>query len=66
MIGTNHYGMPYKTRKPSKQVWAVGEMVKVGFLTLRIVAKTGCGWELVNQDATKRFRFEPHHGLYAI
>ncbi len=56
----------FQSRKPAKQVWAVGEQVKVGFLSLRIVAKTGYGWELVNKDATKRYEFQPHLGLFAI
>lgn len=49
----------------SKQVWAVGEQVKVGFLSLRVVAKTGYGWILVNKDASKKYEFTPHHGLVA-
>lgn len=60
-----NYGMPYATRKPAKQVWAVGEQVKVGFLSLRIVSKTARGWALINKDATKRYEFEPHVGLFA-
>ena len=62
----SNYGMPYRSRKASTQVWAVGEMVKVGFLTLRIVAKTSSGWRLVNKDATKHYEFEPHIGLFAV
>jgi hypothetical protein len=60
--------MTYQTtsRKSCQQVWAVGEQVKVGFLSLRIVAKTGYGWILVNKDATKRYEFAPHHGLVAL
>lgn len=53
-------------RRPAKQEWAVGEQVKVGFLSLRIVAKTERGWKLVNKDATKHYEFEPHIGLFAI
>lgn len=61
------YGMPYETRKPATQVWAVGETVKVGFLTLRIVGKQPNGdWKLVNKDATKHYAFAPHIGLFAI
>jgi hypothetical protein len=62
----NNYGMPYAARKPAQQVWAIGEQVKVGFLSLRIVAKTANGWKLVNKDATKHFEFEPHVGLFAV
>jgi hypothetical protein len=52
-------------RRPSQQVWAVGETVKVGFLTLRIVGKTSNGWRLVNKAGDRHFEFEPHHGLFA-
>ena len=54
-----------RTRKTATQVWAVGETVKVGFLVLRIVSKTPNGWKLINKDATKRYEFEPHIGLFA-
>lgn len=57
------YGHDY--RKPKQQVWAVGEQVKAGFLSLRIVSKTARGWRLTNKDATKHFEFEPHRGLFA-
>lgn len=53
-------------RHSAKQLWAVGETVKVGFLTLRITAKTPRGWKLVNRDATKHYEFEPHIGLFAV
>jgi hypothetical protein len=59
----SNYGMPYQPRKSAQQLWAVGEQVKVGFLSLRIVAKTGYGWILVNQDASKKYEFTPFHGL---
>lgn len=61
----NYYGTP-RARKASEQVWAVGEQVKVGFLSLRITAKTSRGWKLVNKDATKHYEFEPHMGLYSV
>ena len=63
---TMNYGMSYQPRKPTQQLWAVGEQVKVGFLSLRIVAKTARGWRLINKDATKRYEFEPHRGLFAV
>lgn len=54
----------------SKQVWAVGETVKVGFLTLRITGiEPKCGWNnqpgyrLTNADGSKSYRFTPHEGL---
>jgi hypothetical protein len=60
--------MTYSTtyRKSATQVWAVGEQVKVGFLSLRIVGKAGNGWKLVNKDATKHYEFVPHLGLVAL
>ena len=61
-----NYGTPYAHRKPAQQVWAIGEQVKVGFLSLRIVAKTNRGWKLTNKDATKHFEFEPHVGLFSV
>lgn len=61
-----NYGMPYATRKPAQQIWAVGEQVKVGFLSLRITGKSGSGWKLVNKDATKHYEFTPHLGLVAL
>jgi hypothetical protein len=61
----SRYGMP-QARCPAQQTWAVGEQVKVGFLSLRIVAKTAQGWKLTNKDATKHYEFEPHIGLFAL
>ncbi len=52
------------------QVWEVGEMVKVGFLTLRITAKVPTpgdfapdAYLLTNKDGTKNYRFTPHYGI---
>ena len=61
----NNYGTT-PARKPAQQVWAVGEQVKVGFLSLRVFAKTQGGWKLTNKDGTKLFEFEPHHGLFRV
>lgn len=56
----------------SKQQWEVGEVVKVGFLTLRVIAKEPtpgdympdayllCG---LGANADRRYRFVPHNGL---
>jgi hypothetical protein len=60
------YATINRNRKPAQQLWAVGEQVKVGFLSLRIVGKTPTAWKLVNQDATKHYEFEPHNGLRFI
>ena len=61
----NIYGNP-PARKPAQQVWAVGEQVKVGFLSLRIIAKMGYGWKLTNKDASKHYEFAPHLGLFRV
>jgi hypothetical protein len=56
----------------SKQVWEVGEIVKIGFLTLRITAKEPtpgdyapdayllCG---LGDKSNRKYRFVPHNGL---
>ena len=63
---TNPSAGSFQHRSPVKQVWEVGEQVKVGFLSLRITAKTGFGWLLTNKDATRHYEFAPHHGLVAL
>lgn len=54
----------------SKQVWEVGEIVKVGFLTLRITAKDPTpndympdAYLLTDKTGSKKYRFVPHNGL---
>ncbi len=54
----------------AKQVWAVGETVKVGFLTLRVLAKVATpgdfkpdAYVLTNLKNDKFYRFVPHNGL---
>lgn len=54
----------------SKQVWEVGNAVKVGFLTLVVAAKVATpgdylpdAYVLTNAAATKFYRFVPHNGL---
>ena len=55
--------------KTSKQLWEVGEIVKVGFMRLRVCAKvaTPKNWlpdQYALADAKGRFyRFIPHNGL---
>lgn len=56
--------------KNSKQVWQIGEAVKVGFLTLIVCAKIATpgdfkpdAYALTNQGGDKFYRFVPHHGL---
>lgn len=56
----------------TRQTWEVGEIVRVGFMTLRVVAKIPtpgdyrpdvyrlCG---LGQHAARQYDFCPHHGL---
>jgi hypothetical protein len=57
----------------SKQVWEVGEAVKVGFLTLVVKAKVLTpgdylpdAYALTNVKGDKFYRFVPHNGLHAV
>lgn len=54
----------------STQVWEVGELVKVGFLSLRITAKEATpgdylpdAYLLTDKTGAKKYRFVPHNGL---
>lgn len=54
----------------SNQNWAVGESVRVGFLTLIVAAIVPTpgdylpdAYVLTNQGATRFYRFVPHNGL---
>jgi len=54
----------------SKQIWEVGETVKVGFLVLRITAKEPTpgdympdAYVLTDKTGQKIYRFVPHNGL---
>lgn len=54
-------------RKQATQIWAVGEQVKVGFLSLRVIGKQANGdWRLVNKTGDRRYSFAPHMGLVAL
>jgi hypothetical protein len=59
-------------QRPGKQVWAVGNTVKVGFLRLLIVGfipTPGDGEPDIYQlEATsgRRYEFQPHMGLYRV
>ena len=56
----------------TKQQWAVGESVKIGFLTLRVTgieltpgdykpdAYLLCG---LGANESRKYRFVPHHGI---
>lgn len=52
----------YQTPK-AKQAWEVGATVRVGFLTLEVVAKLPRGWRLWDAKSGKRYEFVPHEGL---
>ncbi len=65
--------MEQKVIKRSKQNWAVGATVKVGFLTLVVkaaIATPGDGlpdvYFLSNLAETKLYQFTPHNGLHAV
>jgi len=54
----------------STQTWEVGESVKVGFLSLRILAKVATpgdyapdAYVMCNKAGDKFYRFVPHKGL---
>lgn len=54
----------------SKQSWQVGEMVKVGFMVLRVTGKEPTpgdfmpdAYLLTDKTGTKKYRFVPHNGL---
>lgn len=54
----------------TKQNWTPGSIVKVGFLTLKVVAiePTPGDWKpdayhLESMDGSKWYRFVPHNGL---
>lgn len=57
----------------SKQVWEVGETVKVGFLSLRITGKEATpgdylpdAYLLTDRTGSKKYRFVPHNGLERV
>lgn len=56
----------------SKQKWDISSIVKVGFLTLRVVSckavKEGMPdiYELESLDCARRYEFIPHNGLFRI
>jgi len=59
-------------RRRAQQDWSVGQAVKVGFLTLDVVARVDgqginrqAGYRLQNLNNGKRYTFIPHEGLCA-
>lgn len=61
--------------KNSKQIWEKGQIVKVGFLQLKVSGKINTdnrdnwkpdGYILTSLDGTKEYEFIPHNGLHRI
>lgn len=58
--------------KNTKQNWEIGQVVKVGFLSLRIVSMRAEYdhlpdiYTLESLDSTKQYEFIPHNGLTRI
>ena len=57
----------------SKQNWAAGQTVKVGFLSLRVICPVPTpgdympdAYVLANLQSTKLYKFIPHNGLTGI
>lgn len=59
----------------SKQVWQVGEVVKVGFMSLRVVGKEPTpgdylpdAYHLIGlgDKADRKYRFVPHNGIERV
>lgn len=59
-------GQQQRSEQMNKQEWISGQMVKVGFLTLRVVRKTGFGWELESADGARVYEFTPYNGLARV
>jgi hypothetical protein len=58
--------------KKSKQNWEVGQTVKVGFMTLRVIGMRAEYdflpdiYDLESIDGSKKYEFIPHNGLHRI
>jgi len=52
-------------RRGRAQIWEIGALVRVGFLTLRIYGRELASgtWRLESPGGARRYRFAPHHGL---
>lgn len=56
----------------TKQNWSIGQIVKVGFLTLKVMGiravRDGLPdiYDLVSLDNTKQYEFIPHNGLRRV
>ncbi len=59
--------------KNSKQVWQVGETVKVGFMSLRVLARVATpgdykpdAYALTNASGDRFYQFVPHNGCTRV
>lgn len=61
--------------KNSKQNWVEGQIVKVGFLQLKVTGEINTynrnfcqpdGYILTSLDGSKKYEFIPHNGLHRI
>lgn len=56
----------------SKQSWEIGQTVKVGFLTLRVLSVEAIKdylpdiYKLESLDGSKQYEFIPHNGLRRV
>jgi len=57
----------------TQQQWEIGEWVKVGFMTLRVLAKVATPgnylpdqYALTNADGSRFYCFIPHHGCTRV
>jgi len=58
--------------KNSKQKWEIGTVVKVGFLSLRVIGIRAEYdflpdiYDLESLDGTRKYEFIPHNGLHRL
>lgn len=56
----------------TKQNWQIGQTVKVGFMSLRVLGVEAVKdympdiYTLESLDGTKKYEFIPHHGLSRV
>lgn len=64
--------MAINTRASKNKDWSIGAIVKVGFLTLRVVGMRSEYdylpdiYELESLDSNKKYEFIPHNGLNRV
>lgn len=60
------------TQRSKNKSWNIGDVVKVGFMTLRVESVRAEKdylpdiYTLTSLDGSKRYEFIPHHGLNRI